>query len=139
MSFTIYARMKKLGKQKSREPAPVPFVLKEKPQTVRQLLTALVELGVHDYNERKDNGQILTWLTKEQIDSAAAEGKISFGVRGGNDASAEEAVQNAVLSFEDGIYRVFAGEEELTKLEEEIPWKEDLVFTFVRLTMLAGW
>ena len=30
MSFTIYARMKKLGKQKSKDLAPVPFVLEKK-------------------------------------------------------------------------------------------------------------
>ena len=33
MSFTIYARMKRIGKQKARELAPVPFVLDEKPKT----------------------------------------------------------------------------------------------------------
>lgn len=139
MSFTIYVRMKKLGKQKNTELQPVPFELEEKPQTLRQLLAALTELGVRQYNARKDEGQILAYLTKEEITAQALRGKISLGLRGGGDAIEEQAVENTVQCFEDGIYRVFAGETELTALSDEIPWSENLIFTLIRLTMLSGW
>lgn len=138
MSFTIYARMKKLGKQKSADLQPVPFALEEKPQTLRELLTALTELGVRQYNARKDEGQILAWLTKDEIAAQASRGKISSGLRGGADAVPEQAVENTIQCFEDGIYRVFAGEKELTALSDAIPWEENLIFTFIRLTMLSG-
>lgn len=137
--FTIYAVMKKLGKQKKESLAPVPFVLEEKPETVRELIVGLTKLGVKEYNERKDEGQILPYLTKEEINDKASAGKISFGLRGGNDASEEGAVSNALQSFEDGIYRIFAGQEEVTRLEDKIPWEDGLTFTFIRLTMLSGW
>ena len=78
-------------------------------------------------------------VTKEEIREQAGRGKITFGLRGGADASEEDAVENAIQCFTDGIYRVFAGEEELTELEAPIGWKEDLVFTLIRLTMLSGW
>lgn len=139
MSFTIYVRMKKLGKQKGQELAPIPFVLPEKPGTVRELLISLTALGVQQYNARKDEGQILAFLTKEEIAAQAKRGKISLGLRGGEDACEDQAIENSIQSFEDGIYRVFAGEEELTALSDPIPWREDLVFTFIRLTMLSGW
>lgn len=139
MPFTIHVRMKKLGKQRPGTLAPIPFSLEQKPGTVRELLTALVVLGVRDYNARKDEGQILPFLTKEEIASQAARGKVSFGVRNGEDACEADAVANALLCFEDGIYRVFADGTELTSLEEAIPWTEDTVFTFIRLTMLTGW
>ena len=139
MSFTIYVRMKKLGKQRSRDLQTVPFVLEKRPDTVRELLAGLTELGVRAYNARKDEGQVLAFLTKEEIDGQAARGKVSFGLRGGKDAMEEDAVENTFRCFEDGIYRVFAGEDELTALTDAIPWTKDLVFTFVRLTMLAGW
>lgn len=139
MPFTIHVRMKKLGKQRSKELAPVPFVLERKPETVRELLTELVTLGVRDYNARKDEGQILPFLTKEEIADQAARGKIAFGMRNGEDACEADAIANAILCFEDGIYRVFADETELTTLEEAIPWTENTVFTFIRLTMLSGW
>ena len=137
--FTIYATMKKMGKQKKESLVPAPFVLEKRPDTVRELLTELVRLGVREYNGRRDEGQILPYLTKETIKDQASSGKIAFGVRGGNDAIEEDAVANAVQSFEDGIYRVFAGEEELTELDGTIQWTDGLVFTFIRLTMLSGW
>ncbi len=140
MSFTIYARMKKLGKQKKADIVPVPFVLEKKPECVRDLLDGLVRLGVRDYNARKDAGQILPYLTKEEILDQASAGKVSFHVHQGEDAPEEQAVENAIQCFEDGIYRVFADEEELTELTQGIPWKdgEEPIFTFIRLAMLAG-
>ena len=139
MSFTVYARMKKIGKQKREDLSPIPFVLEKKPETLRELLTLLTRLLVKEYNARKDEGQTLLFLTKEEIREQAGRGKITFGLRGGADASEEDAVENAIQCFTDGIYRVFAGEEELTELEAPIGWKEDLVFTLISLTMLSGW
>lgn len=138
MSYTIYARMKKVGKQKKEELEPVPFELEKKPDTVKDLITALVEMGVRDYNERKEKGQIIQYLTKEEIANQAGAGKISFGTPGGNDADLEQAVENGIQCFEDGIYRIFAGKEEVTSLEQKFSWPEDTVFTFIRLAMLSG-
>ena len=139
MSFTIYARMKKIGKQKSTDLQPIPFVLDTKPETVRELLISLTKLGVKQYNARKDEGQLLAYLTKEEIVEQAERGKISSGLRGGGDAKEDQAIENTLQCFEDGIYRVFAGEQELTALSDEILWTENMIFTFIRLTMLSGW
>lgn len=57
--------------------APAMFELDEKPQTVRELLVNLTRLGVRQYNERKDEGQLLAYLTKEEIAAQASRGKIS--------------------------------------------------------------
>lgn len=139
MSYTIQVRMKKLGKQRANSLAPVPFVLESQPQTTRDLITALTALGVKDYNARKDEGQLLPYLTREEIAGQAERGKIAFGLRNGEDADESAAIQNAIQCFEDGIYRIFAGETELTALNDEIPQANDTVFTFIRLTMLSGW
>ena len=139
MSFTIYVRMKKLGKQRNRDTDPVPFLLDQKPETLKELLTGLTELLVKEYNARKDEGQMLSFLTKEEIVDQAMRGKVSFGLRSGGDADVKEAVENTIQCFEDGIYRVFAGEEELTELSDTIPWTDNMVFTLIRLTMLSGW
>lgn len=139
MAFTIQVRMKKPGKQKTADLQTVPYELDRKPETVRELLTGLSALGVRQYNARKDESQILACLTKEEIEGQAARGKISSGLRGGKDAVEEKALANTLQCFEDGIFRVFAGEEELTTLEAIIPWTDGLIFTFIRLTMLSGW
>ena len=139
MSYTIQVRMKKLGKQRANSLVPVPFVLESRPQTTRDLITALTALGVKNYNARKDEGQLLPYLTRDEIANQAERGKIAFGVRNGEDADEPAAIQNALQCFEDGIYRIFAGEAELTALNDEIPRANDTVFTFIRLTMLSGW
>lgn len=139
MAFTIYVRMKKLGKQKSSDLQPVSFELARKPETTRELLVGLTKLCVKQYNARKDEGQLLAYLTKEEIIAQAARGKIASGLQGGETAVAAQAVDNTIRCFEDGIYRVFAGDAELTALDEKISWRDGLVFTFVRLTMLSGW
>lgn len=144
MAFTIYARMKRAGKQKKEDLIPVPFELETRPDTVRELLISLVRLSVREYNGRKDEGQVLKLLTKEEIAGQASAGKVSFGVHGGGFAREDGAVENALQCFEDGIYRVFLGAEELTGLEQPISWRDgegsgEPVFTFIRLTMLSGW
>lgn len=144
MAFTIYARMKRAGKQKKAELVPVPFELERRPETVRELLVLLVQQSVREYNERKEEEQLLNYLTREQIDGMASAGKVTFGIHRGNPAKQDAAVENALQCFEDGIYRVFAGDEELTELGQVILWGQDSsgeepVFTFIRLTMLSGW
>ena len=137
--YTINVRMRKLGKNTPGAGSPAEFILEARPDSGKEVLEGLVCLGVRQYNERKDTGQIVPWLTSETIQEQAVTGKISFGLRGGNDADADQAVENAVQCFEDGIYRIFADDEELTELGQALPWHDGLVFTFVRLTMLAGW
>lgn len=138
-SFTVYTRVKKVGKQKKEGLEITSHVLDGKPETLRELITALVETGVRGYNERQDKGQLVSCLTKGEIAQKAETGKISFGLHEGNAAGMGEAVANAIQCFEDGIYRIFAGDEELTELEGQIPWREEIVFTLIRLTMLSGW
>lgn len=138
-SFTVYVRVKKMGKQKKESLEPIPYVLASRPDTLRDLIIGFVELGVREYNERRDTGQLLPYLTQGEIQEKAEAGKVSFGLRGGNDAVAEDAIANALQSFEDGIYRVFAGDEELLRLDEKILWADNIVFTLIRLTMLSGW
>jgi len=137
--YIIRVKMQKPGKKGRGIVEPVEFTLKERPGTVVELIPGLVMLGVQEYNERRDTGQILPYLTKEEITQKASAGKVSFGVRGGEDAEEDQAVKNALQCFEDGIFRVFANDRELVQLGEEISWQEETVFTFVRLAMLSGW
>ena len=131
--------MRKLGKKNRDAIAPVAFELAARPETVRELIIERTKQGVAAYNARKDEGQIVPHLTIQEIADQATSGKVAFHLRGGNDADPDAAVENALQCFEDGIFRVFAGDEELEKLDQKIPWSEETIFTFVRLTMLAGW
>jgi TPP-dependent indolepyruvate ferredoxin oxidoreductase alpha subunit len=66
-------------------------------------------------------------------------GKVGFGgIYNHKKPNVELAQQTALQAFEDGIYVIFYGEEQLEKLNQEIDLIEKKTITFVRLTFLAG-
>lgn len=136
--YTIWVRMRKLGKKNRDAIAPVAYEVPKRPETVRELIIELTKQGVAAYNAREDKGQIVPHLTKEEIEDKAGTGKVAFGLRGGNAADPDAAVENALQCFEDGIFRIFADDQESDSLDQALPAGTP-VFTFVRLTMLAGW
>lgn len=117
------------------------------PGTVKELILAVVDSQVEEYNQRAEasEGQqeaypkVLSCLTREGIEKQAEGGRIGFGVNyGGKKADQKAAEENAIQCFEDGIYRIFMDGQPLLSLEEPLKVTEEKVFTFVRLTMLAG-
>lgn len=107
--------------------------------TLRDLICDVTERRVKAWNERTEEDEILRVLNAEQTKAGASVGKFTFGEpmnRARQDA--ERAVENALQSFEDGLYCVFIGEEQIEDLEASISLTEESVLTFVRLTMLSG-
>ena len=138
ISLKITVNIKKVGKRKNSIEALL-FEIEKKPYNVNELIVEIVKICVKKYNERKENNEILQNLTLQQIDDMTETGKVSFGVNyGENAADVEKAIDNALLSFKDGIYRVFLNNNELMSLDEEISLDESSNVTFVRMTMLAG-
>ncbi|MCI9283061.1 MAG: hypothetical protein HFG56_07185 [Lachnospiraceae bacterium] len=119
----------------------------KRPKTVRELIQEVVDSQVAEYNQQIERSQsssgqcpeVLACLTKEEIEDQAESGKIGFGISYGEKmADSVAARENAWQCFEDGIYRIFMDGQPLERLEEAIVVTEDTIFTFVRLTMLAG-
>ncbi len=99
-------------------------------QQVKQFLSSSFEIDDEDKTHLpKDN--YLPIL----IDT----GKVGFGaVYNHKKPNVEVAQQTAIQAFEDGIYVVFYGDEQLEKLNQEIDLTEKKIITFIRLTFLAG-
>ena len=130
--------MKKLGSRRN-SIVQIPYELDLVPTTVQELITQMVSICVSDYNTRMESKELLRNLSQAEMEDQAAAGKISFGVNyGERKAEENQAIANALQCFEDGIYRVFVGQEQLQKLEDKITLSEESELTFVRLTMLAG-
>lgn len=130
--------MKKLGSRRN-SITQVPYELEPVPTTVRELIVQMVSICVSDYNGRMESRELLKNLSQAEMEDKAAAGKISFGVNyGEKKAEEEQAIANALQCFEDGIFRIFCGTEQLQKLEDTITLTEKSELTFVRLTMLAG-
>lgn len=108
-------------------------------KTVKELLTEFVTINVKKFNEGLIEEDVVPYLTDEKISDLSDAGKISFGVDyNGQKQDLEKAIENALQSYEDGIYRVFVNDEELGKINGKATLKENDELTFVRLTMLAG-
>jgi len=134
----VYVNLKKIGKNKN-SIEKVEFVFNEDINTVSDLITATVKICVKEYNEKKEKSELLDNISKSEIEDMASSGKISFGVNyGEKDADLVAAIQNALQCFNDGIFRIFANNISLKKLDSKIVLKENDELTFVRLTMLSG-
>ncbi|MHC0447669.1 hypothetical protein ACWA1F_19830 [Flavobacterium sp. 3-218] len=66
-------------------------------------------------------------------------GKVGFGaIYNHNQVDLAKAQENAIVAFEDGLYAVFYGDDQLETLSEEIDLSQNKNIMFIRLTFLAG-
>jgi len=117
----------------------VPYELPDTITTLRDFLTELVRQEVEKYNSKGTDEQMISFLTKEEIEGQAAVGKVGFGrIYSDKKADVAKAVENALQCYEDGLVRVFQNEEELENPDEKIEIQDGDCFTLIRLTFLAG-
>lgn len=137
--MTLKVNLKQIGERRQKI-APIDFEFPNVPRNLRELITSTVEICVNEYNERVRKGETGEKpLSDAEISDMASVGKIAFGINyGGKEQDLAKAIENAVQSFEDGLYRVFLNDNELEKLDEELNLSENDELTFIRLTMLAG-
>ncbi|HBH94645.1 MAG TPA: hypothetical protein DDX91_02775 [Ruminococcaceae bacterium] len=135
----VKVNLKQIGQRKQRV-APVDFEYSVLPKTVRELIALTAEICVNAYNERVRRGEEgAEPLNSQQITDMAEVGKIAFGINyGGREQDLDKARENALQSFEDGLYRIFIGENELEGLDTPVALNEGDSLTFIKLTMLAG-
>ena len=95
---------------------------------------------VNEYNERVEKGDNITApLTQSGINEMSEVGKIAFGINyGEKKADMQKAVQNALQAYEDGLFRIFIGNDEAGTADDAVEISENDSVTFIRLTMLAG-
>lgn len=134
----IYVRVKAIGKRKDIL-APALYTIPDGICSLRQLLTAVVQKEVDRYNNKEAEAQLISFLTQQELDDQAKIGKVSFGsIYSDKKADPGKAVANAIGCWEDGLVRVFMNDEELTDLDAKLVIEEQAIFTFMRLTFLAG-
>lgn len=137
-AMRIYFTVKSIGKRK-------PFLTKKEyilssvPGTLRELIIEVVTHHVREYNERTEESQLIAFLTEEEINNRGIEGKVGFGSKyDDKQANEQESIQTALLAFEDGLYRVFIREEEVSDLSSRIDIQDGDDIAFIKFTMLAG-
>ena len=110
--------------------------------TTRTLIELVVDYQVELFNSSSfefDDVDKIHLPKENYLHILTDTGKVGFGaLYNHNKVDLSAAQQNAVLAFEDGLYAVFYGDEELTELAQTIDLSTNNVLTFIRLTFLAG-
>ena len=137
-SIQIYVALKHMGNV-TKKVKEYPFVLGKTPRTFRELIEESVKSCIDAYKTRATNEKDPEPLTDEQFEGVREIGKFAFGVHYNENAIDEtKAIEAAIDAVQDGLVRVFKGNDEITDLDAEIEISEGEVFTFIRLTMLSG-
>lgn len=129
-------QLKRLGKKKIHL---LEFEIEKQPQTLKELIEECVKSEVKHYNEKREEVKLMSFLSPKDIQEQSETGKIGFGDLENRElAQVDEAIANALLAFEDGLYVVFVDDEEIKSFEQSIALKPDSVIAFIRLTFLTG-
>ncbi len=103
--------------------------------TLKDLILNLCDIEIKKYENKE-----FKVLSQEDINTMVNTGKISFGFKYREDViDRQKAYENALLSFEDGLYRVFINDKEIKELNAKINLKQNDTLALIRLTMMTGW
>lgn len=140
MSSTINVSGKVFGKTKplfSDWSIPLPENLN--PITLRALLTQIVKAEVEAFCTRKEQRRLTRFLTPLEIELGKEKGKIEMGgIDISSPVDSQEAVDNALQGFLDGLYFVFIDEKQQESLDNAVFLQPDSQILFLRLTPLMG-
>lgn len=132
----INLQLKRLGKKKIHV---LKFQVEKKPETLKELIEECVKSEVKRYNEKREEVKLLSFLSPKEIEEQAETGKIGFGdLENLELAKVEEAVSNALLAYEDGLFAVFVDDEEIKSFDEALNLSENSTIAFIRMTFLTG-
>lgn len=135
-AMILQVNIKQLGRRRD-VLAPIEYALPQKPQTLRELLHLLVEHEVSGYNKAP---AVRIFSEADLKSQSQANGRIVFAPQSEERSTLDinEAQTLAIQAFEDGLYRVFINDCEITELDKAINLNENDSITILRLTMLAG-
>jgi hypothetical protein len=135
--MTIYFKIKAISRRKPLIES-TPFVIDESVSTSNALIEYIVRRNVDDYNKKAVDTPVFEYLSADKLENGAKTGKIGFNDRKNETSQdADKAVENALTSFNDGIFKLFVNDTEIG-CDEPVNLKEGDELTFIRMTMLAG-
>ena len=112
--------------------------------TARQLIEAAVTAEVAAYQARAEEASLVRVLTEKSLAEDLARGAVRVGGPRDDDGEPPEpvdvtaAVETALLAFEDGIFKVFVGDDEVPGDDESLAIADGASLLFLRLVPLAG-
>jgi hypothetical protein len=142
MSTTLNISGKVFGKNKplfSDWELSLPSTPDNTPLTLQTLLTHIVLAELTAFNQRQEDRRLTRILSPGEIESGRLQGKIDMGGRDNLQiVNPEDAVSNALQSFQDGFYYVFIDDKQIESLEQSFTLHPHSQILFLRLTPLIG-
>lgn len=108
--------------------------------TLADVIERVVRQEVQAFRKRQSDRQFIRVLTASEIEIAAERGKVTMGDSevGLQHVDEDQAVQAALVAFEDGLYLVAIDDLQYQNLDQQVFLTDDSRLTFIRLTMLSG-
>lgn len=107
--------------------------------TLQELLTQIVQSEIQSFHDRQSQQRLTKVLGLVEIETGVAQGKITSG---GSDldqtVNEQQAIDNALQSFQDGFYLVFIDDQQQEDLADLVDLKANSELLFLRLTPLVG-
>ena len=134
----VVAKVKQVGKL--RDPLiQKEYILEKLPVNLKELISELVAINVEEFNRKPTEQTLFAYLTEERMSEMAESGKVGFdGKWNEKRQDSSQAIDNALLSFEDGIFRVFIDTVEIENLNRKIEIRDGSELVFIKLVSLAG-
>jgi len=134
----IYFRVKAAGRRRA-VLEQVEATLPDEVSSLEEAIRAIVTDQVTRFNARSIDESIFPYLSPEQLEEQAEQGKVGFQTAyNERKADVSIAVQTALQAFEDGIYKVLVNDQVIERLDAPLIIAPGAVFTFIRLTLLSG-
>jgi hypothetical protein len=107
--------------------------------TLQELLTQIVQSEIQAFQTRQSQQRLTKVLGLIEIEAGVAQGKITSG---GSDldqsVNEQQAIDNALQSFQDGFYLVFIDDQQQEDLADLVDLQANSELLFLRLTPLVG-
>ena len=132
----LTVQLKRLGKKKVKQ---LPLTLEVTPKNLQELLVACVKNQVDAFNKKRQEVNVVGFLSPPEIQEQAQSGKVDFGDLANKDLAVEQdAIDNVLLAFKDGLFVVFVDGDEVASLDAPLQLTQDSVVAFIRMTFLVG-
>lgn len=107
--------------------------------TAHQVIEAAVRAEVAAYHSRAEEDSMVRVLTNKSLAEDLARGAVRSTApeAGRPPVDTAAAVDAALLAFDDGLFKIFVGEDELTG-DMAVPITDGAALLFLRLVALAG-
>lgn len=107
--------------------------------SLKQFISHIVKKEIASYQKKTEQTGLFSLLSGEELEDGILSGKVTFGTLYRKaEVDEAKAIACALQSFEDGEVRIFQNDKVLDCLDQQLHISSNDVFTFIRLTFLAG-